>query len=147
MLPAWGQPASPGPGPERKLQPMPVLTGIKLDQAQARLKEAHLQEPRVAYVEGPEGVVMRQIPAAGTGLENPKIVPQLFVGQPDKVRKVTPSPTAARPAPPPVEQPPRTNWLVLALTALGLTLVVGSLAARWSPDGDIKITRRERKRR
>lgn len=125
---------------------MPVLTGIKLEDARARLRQAGLPEPRLAYMVGAEGVVLRQIPVAGTRLSDPKRAPQLFVGRAAR----PPAPSAlATPAPPPRVAHRGTNWLVLAITAACLFLAVSSLAARWglsSKEGEVRITRRGRKK-
>ncbi len=123
---------------------MPSVTGMKLEQALARLQEVRLAEPRVAYTAGSEGTVVRQIPPAGAELDPLARAPTLFVGR----RKAAPEPVAmaAPQAPHPVRG---TNWLLLAATALTLTLGVSSLASRWGlagAEGQVRITRRETRR-
>lgn len=133
----WAQPPS---AIEPATVPMPKVVGVKLDQAQARLKEARFPEPRIAHTAGAEGMVIRQIPAAGTPLTGPSPTPLLFVGTSARPQ---PAAAASPAAPPPRPGPPRTNWLVLAVTAAALLGLIGLLAARWLPEtGELKIKRR-----
>lgn len=135
-----------GPPPARKTVKMPSLTGVKLEEARARLKEAHLPEPTVAYAEGTEGLVVRQIPASGQEMVEPLPTPRLFVGR----AKLQTRPSAlATPVPPKAAPRGGTNWLVLAVTAVGLFLGVSALAARWglaAREGEVRITRRGRRK-
>lgn len=139
-LAAWPQPRKP-----EKVEPprMPAVTGLKLEQALARLQEERLAAPTVAYTRGAEGAVVRQIPPAGAELDSLSRAPTLFVGR----REVAPEPVAmAAPSTPP--PPPGTNWLLLAVTGVVLTLGVSSLASRWGlagAEGQVRITRRELK--
>ncbi|GMU51470.1 MAG: hypothetical protein AMXMBFR33_06160 [Candidatus Xenobia bacterium] len=137
-LATWPQPSKP-----EKVEPprMPAVTGLKLEQALLRLQEARLAAPTVAYTAGSEGTVVRQIPPAGAELDPLARAPTLFIGR----REVAPEPVAmaAPKAPPP---PQGTNWLLLAITGLALTLGVSSLASRWGlagAEGQVRITRRE----
>lgn len=137
-LAAWSQPSKPETVEPPK---MPAVTGMKLEQALARLQEARLAAPTVAYTAGSEGAVVRQIPPAGAELDPLAGAPTLFVGR----REVAPEPVAmAAPKAPPAPQ--GTNWLLLAITGVALTLGVSSLASRWGlagAEGQVRITRRE----